>query len=70
MESYVYQLFHVSMRGEMGQTDVDWGLFNSLLFVRETILKSNDNPEDFDCYRHPLNPKGHYIPTKVEIFRK
>lgn len=70
MKSYVYQLLHVSLRGEMGQTDVDWGLFSSLPFVREAILKSNDNPADFDCYRHPLNPKGHYTPVKVEIFRK
>lgn len=70
MKAYVYQLFHVSMRGEPSQVDVDWGLFTSLPLVREMIAKSNDNPEDFDCYRHPLNPQGHYVPTPVQIFRK
>lgn len=70
MKAYVYQLFHVSMRGEMGQTDVEWGLFTSLPLVREVILKSNDNPEDFDCYRHPLNPQAYYSPKLVQIFRK
>jgi hypothetical protein len=71
MKAYVYQLFHVSMRGEDTQADAFCGLFTSLPFVREYIAQSNDAPEEFDCYRHPLNPKGaYYVPAPVQIFRK
>lgn len=70
MKKYVYQLFHVSLRGEEGQTDVDWGLFTSLPLLRKVVSESNDNPEDFDCYRHDLNPDRHYVPVQVQIFRK
>lgn len=70
MKKHVYQLYHVSMRGSMGQIDVDWGLFTNLAMVRKAIEASGVDVEDFDCYRHPLNPTGHYLPTPVEIFRK
>lgn len=71
MKKYVYQLFHVALRGEDQQTDSFCGLFTSLPLVREYIEKSNDAPEEFDCYRHPLNPTGaYYIPAPVQIFRK
>lgn len=74
MKKYVYQLFHVTDRGvegPRGQLDTFCGLFTSLPLVREYIEKSNDVPDEFDCYRHPLNPTGaYYIPTPVQIFRK
>lgn len=74
MKKYVYQLFHVTDRGvegSRGQLDAFCGLFTSLPLVREYIEKSNDDPEEFDCYRHPLNPTGaYYVPAPVQIFRK
>lgn len=33
MKKYVYQLFHVSLRGEEGQTDVDWGPIHQPTFT-------------------------------------
>lgn len=74
MKKFVYQLFHVTDRGvegPRGQLDTFCGLFTSLPHVREYIAQSNDSPEEFDCYRHPLNPKAaYYVPAPVEIFRK
>lgn len=67
MKKMMYQLFHVSSRGEDHQTDVGRGFFTSLIEVRKHIDNSvNNDPADYDCYRHRLNPKpGENTFTKV-----
>lgn len=68
MKAFVYQLFHVGLRDTDGQVDTEVGFFTSLPSVREYIKNSFAGPEDFDCYRHPFNPKVFYVPEKVDIF--
>lgn len=78
MKAYVYQLFYVydrDVEGPRGQLDIECGFFTSLPLVRDYIAKDpldgeGDSIDNYDCYRHPLNPEAPYQPKLVKIFKK
>lgn len=70
MKVYIYQLFHVMGLDTSWQTDIECGFFTTLPAVREYIAKNNIPQDDYECYRHKLNPEpGGNNHVKVKIFR-
>lgn len=67
MKAYLYELEYLIPEEDY---IIKIGYFTSLKEVRKYIKDSKDDPSLFSCCRHPFNPKGHYDPVQVEIFRK